>query len=118
MLCIVTFPTSKLTPYEIKIGWYLCTDPKCKPTLGGRRIIGSHAHRKDDPKKKKTVRVCIPANPCRDCGGSGQRKDWNVPIKVDGAPARASLPCPTCKGNGDDPGSKDVWLDVEPPERR
>ena len=40
----IAFPTSKLTKNEIDDGWTLCTDPECKPTTGGRRIIGVHAH--------------------------------------------------------------------------
>lgn len=39
------FPTSKLTESEMASGWYLCTDPACKPTTnGGRPVLGSHAH--------------------------------------------------------------------------
>jgi hypothetical protein len=40
----IAFPTSKLTKNEIADGWVLCADPTCKPTTGGRRIIGTHAH--------------------------------------------------------------------------
>lgn len=39
-----TFPTSKLTEGEIADGWYICSDPTCKPTVGGHRVIGAHAH--------------------------------------------------------------------------
>jgi hypothetical protein len=51
-----TFPTSRLTPGEIAIGWSMCTELDCRPRGLGAGV--SHAHRDDLSRALADLAAC------------------------------------------------------------